>query len=147
MVKLNILMLLFDLDWTQLFELWLKNYCIHYKLPEYESLVVAYFGYKSPSVPNGGSALTSRWFLKPQSLCILAMKLKSQSSLFQKWSFLLFSCGMDHIIYIYPFGTGSLVLFMFIEITETICEKAFKTAFKSNAAKILKHERAEKFHF
>ena len=37
MVKLNILMLLFDLDWTQLFELWLKNYCIHYKLPEYES--------------------------------------------------------------------------------------------------------------
>ena len=45
------------------------------------------------------------------------------------------------------FVTGSLVLFTFIEIMETIFEKAFKRAFKSNGAKILKHERAEKFHF
>ena len=31
-----------------------------------------------------------------------------------------------------PFVVGSLVLFMFIEIRETICETAFKGAFKSN---------------
>ena len=31
-----------------------------------------------------------------------------------------------------PFVAGSLVLFKFIEIMETICEKAFKRAFKSN---------------
>ena len=48
-----------------------------------------------------------------------------------------------------PFVAGSLVLFMFIEIMEIICEKAFKRAFKSMqvAAKILKHSRAEKCHF
>ena len=31
-----------------------------------------------------------------------------------------------------PFVAGSLVLLTFIEIMETICEKAFKRAFKSN---------------
>ena len=31
-----------------------------------------------------------------------------------------------------PFVAGSLVLFTFIEIMETICEQAFKRAFKSN---------------
>ena len=31
-----------------------------------------------------------------------------------------------------PFVVGSLVLFTFIEMIETICEKAFKRAFKSN---------------
>ena len=31
-----------------------------------------------------------------------------------------------------PFVAGSLVLFKFIEIMETLCEKAFKRAFKSN---------------
>ena len=31
-----------------------------------------------------------------------------------------------------PFVVGSLILFTFIEIMETICEKAFKGAFKSN---------------
>ena len=31
-----------------------------------------------------------------------------------------------------PFVAESLVLFTFIEIMETICEKAFKRAFKSN---------------
>ena len=31
-----------------------------------------------------------------------------------------------------PFVVGSLILFMFIEVMETICEKAFKGAFKSN---------------
>ena len=31
-----------------------------------------------------------------------------------------------------PFEAGSSVLFKFIEIMETICEKAFKRAFKSN---------------
>ena len=47
-----------------------------------------------------------------------------------------------------PFVAGSLVLFTFIEIMETICEKLFKRELSSQAAaKILKHERAEKFHF
>ena len=31
-----------------------------------------------------------------------------------------------------PFVAGSLILFTFIEIMETICKKAFKRAFKSN---------------
>ena len=30
------------------------------------------------------------------------------------------------------FVVGSLILFTFIEVMETICEKAFKGAFKSN---------------
>ena len=46
-----------------------------------------------------------------------------------------------------PFVAGSLVLLTFIEIMETICEKAFKRASSQMAAKIFKHERAEKFHF
>ena len=45
------------------------------------------------------------------------------------------------------FVAGSLVLLTFIEIMETICEKAFKRASSQMAAKIFKHERAEKFHF
>ena len=50
-------------------------------------------------------------------------------------------------IMVNPSVAGSLVLFTFIEIMETICEKAFKRAFKANGAKILKHKRAEKFLF
>ena len=46
------------------------------------------------------------------------------------------------------FVAGSLVLFTFIEIMETICEKALKRELSSQMAdKILKHELAEKFHF
>ena len=45
------------------------------------------------------------------------------------------------------FVAGSSVLFTFIEIMDTIWEKAFKRAFNSNAAKNLKNERAEEFHF
>ena len=68
---------------------------LHSLLPEYESFSSRLL-WVPPSVSNGGSALMSWWFLKLQSLCILAMHLKSQSGLLQKWSFFLFSCGMDH---------------------------------------------------
>ena len=48
-----------------------------------------------------------------------------------------------------PFVAESLVLLTFIdhEIMETICEKAFRELSSQMAAKILKHKRAEKFHF
>ena len=45
MVELNISSYInFDLHWSQLFELWLKDYCIHY-YRNMSLLVVAYFGY------------------------------------------------------------------------------------------------------
>ena len=66
---------------------------LHSLLPEYESFSSRLL-WVPPSVSNGGSALMSWWFLKLQSLCILAMHLKSQSGLLQKWSFFLFSCGI-----------------------------------------------------
>ena len=46
-----------------------------------------------------------------------------------------------------PFVAESLVLFMFIEIMENLCEKEFRRASSQMAAKILKHERVEKFRF
>ena len=48
---------------------------------------------------------------------------------------LLQKTGMFHSLQctmVNPFVGASLVLFTFIEIMETICEKAFKRAFKSN---------------
>ena len=42
-----------------------------------------------------------------------------------------------------PFVAGSLILFTFVEIVETICETAFKELSSQMAAKILKHEKAE----
>ena len=45
-----------------------------------------------------------------------------------------------------PFEAGSSVLFKFIEIMETICEKAFKRALSQMAAKIHKHEWAKEAH-
>ena len=46
-----------------------------------------------------------------------------------------------------PFVVGSLILFMFIEIMETICERHSRELSSQMAAKILKHEQAENFHF
>ena len=94
MVKLNISCYI----WSSLNSVvWIMvKRLLHSLLPEYESFSSRLL-WVPPSVSNGGSALMSWWFLKLQSLCILAMLFKSQSSLFQKWSFFLFSCGMDHI--------------------------------------------------
>ena len=47
----------------------------------------------------------------------------------------LFLSAMFHSLQctmVNPFVAGSLGLFTFIEIMETICERAFKRAFKSN---------------
>ena len=94
MVKLNISCYI----WSSLNSVvWIMvKRLLHSLLPEYESFSSRLL-WVPPSVSNGGSALMSWWFLKLQSLCILAMHLKSQSSLFQKWSFFCFSCGMDLI--------------------------------------------------
>ena len=82
MVKLNVscyIIILIFIKLMQLFELWLKDHCIHYYW-NMSLLVVAYFGYP-PSVSNSGSAVMSWWFLKLQSLYVLAMHVKSRSSL------------------------------------------------------------------
>ena len=94
MVKLNISCYI----WSSLNSVvWIMvKRLLHSLLPEYESFSSRLL-WVPPSVPNGGSTLMSWWFLKLQSLCILAMHLKSQSSLFQKWSFFRFSCRMDLI--------------------------------------------------
>ena len=92
---------------------------LHSLLEEYESFSSRLL-WVPPSVSNGGSALMSWWFLKLQSLCILAMHLKSKSSFFQKWSFFLFSCEMDQIhpgAYIFqrPFWGGYFWTFLYLE--------------------------------
>ena len=46
-----------------------------------------------------------------------------------------------------PFVAGSLILFTFIEIIEIVCERHSRELSSQMAAKILKHKRAEKFHF
>ena len=46
-----------------------------------------------------------------------------------------------------PFVAGSLTLFTFIEIMETFVKRRSRELSSPMAAKILKHERAENFHF
>ena len=84
MVKLNISCYI----WSSLnLVVWIMvKRLMHSLLPEFESFSSRLL-WVPPSVWNGGSALMSWWFLKLQSLCILAMHLKSQRGLFQKWSF------------------------------------------------------------
>ena len=41
--------------------------------------------------------------------------------------------AVHYVTMVNPFVAGSLVLFTFIKIMKTICEKAFKRPFKSNA--------------
>ena len=84
MVKLNISCYI----WSSLnLVVWIMvKRLMHSLLPEFESFSSRLL-WVPPSVWNGGSAIMSWWFLKLQSLCILAIHLKSQRSLFQKWSF------------------------------------------------------------